>query len=99
MGRIGDSAFVQDLVRVVPETEGTTYIHDNAIKALNGIDEAGHEELFEAIKERITNEIDILALLEHPLTLGHSTLPCSSGGRKESIFWNHLATASKESGT
>jgi len=66
MGRIGDPAFVPELVRVVRVTEGVSYIHEDAIRALNGIDSRGHEELLHAIHEgKITDDIDILGLLEH----------------------------------
>ena len=66
MGRIGDPAFVPDLIRVLRDTEGVSYIHEDAIRALNGIDPEGHEELFRVIREgKITDDIDILGLLEH----------------------------------
>jgi len=66
MGRIGDPAFVPDLVRVVRDTEGVSFIHEDAIRALNGIDPEGHEELLRVIREgKITDGIDILGLLEH----------------------------------
>ena len=66
MGQIGDSAFVPDLVRVVRETDGISYIHEDAIRALNGIDPEGHEELLDFLQEgKITDSIDILGLLEH----------------------------------
>ena len=66
MGRIGDPAFVPNLVRVVRDTEGVSFIHEDAIRALNGIDPEGHEELLRVIREgKITDDIDILGLLEH----------------------------------
>lgn len=66
MGRIGDPAFVPDLIRVVRDTEGVSYIHEDAIRALNGIDPEGHEELLRFLEEgEITDDIDILGLLEH----------------------------------
>ncbi len=66
MGRIGDSAFVPDLVRVLRHSDSLSYIHEDAIRALNGIDESGHEEIFSAIqREYVSNEISVLALLEH----------------------------------
>lgn len=66
MGQIGDSAFVPELVRVVRETEGISYIHEDAIRALNGIDPDGHEELLRFLQEgEITDSIDLLGLLEH----------------------------------
>jgi hypothetical protein len=66
MGRIGNPAFVPDLVRVVRDTEGTSFIHEDAIRALNGIDPEGHEELLRVLHEgKITDDIDIPGLLEH----------------------------------
>ena len=66
MGRIGDCAFVPDLVRVLSITDSLSYIHGDAIRALNGIDESGHEEILNAIQsENVDNEISVLALLEH----------------------------------
>ena len=66
MGRIGDSAFVPDLVRVLNRSDSLSYIHGDAIRALNGIDESGHEEILNAIRsENVSDEISVLALLEH----------------------------------
>jgi len=66
MGRIGDSAFVPDLLRVLRYSDSLSYIHEDAIRALNGIDDSGHEETFNAIQsEHVNNEISVLALLEH----------------------------------
>jgi HEAT repeat protein len=44
MGRIGDSALVPDLLRILNHSDSLSYIHEDAIRALNGIDESGHEE-------------------------------------------------------
>ena len=66
MGRIGDGAFIRDLIRAVRETDGLSFVHEDAIRALSGIDDSGHEELLNAIiEEKFTNESDVLALLEH----------------------------------
>ncbi len=66
MGRIGDSAFVPDLLRVLGISNTLSYIHGDAIQALNGIDESGHKDVFNAINSgRVNNEISVLALLEH----------------------------------
>ncbi|MGA2403633.1 MAG: hypothetical protein ABSG91_18320, partial [Syntrophobacteraceae bacterium] len=50
MGRIGDSTFVPDLVQVLSRSDSLSYIHEDAILALNGIDESGHEEILNAIQ-------------------------------------------------
>ena len=66
MGKIGDPRFVSDLVRIVQVTEGLSYIHEDAIRSLNAIDKAGHEELLSVLKAgKISDEIDKIALLEH----------------------------------
>jgi hypothetical protein len=43
MGRIGDGAFIPDLVRVVRDADDLSYIYSDAIRALNGTDESAHE--------------------------------------------------------
>lgn len=66
MGQIGDPRFVSDLVRIVQVTEGISYIHEDAVRSLNAIDKAGHEELLSVLKAgKIIDEIDKNALLEH----------------------------------
>ncbi|MGA2403726.1 MAG: SEC-C metal-binding domain-containing protein, partial [Syntrophobacteraceae bacterium] len=54
------------LVQVLSRSDSLSYIHEDAILALNGIDESGHEEILNAIQsEQVNNEISVLALLEH----------------------------------
>lgn len=66
MGQIGDISFVPDLIRVVRDTDGLSYIHEDAIRALNGIDEVAHESLLSAIQDgELTNPWDNFSLLEH----------------------------------
>lgn len=66
MGRIGHDAFVPDLIRVVHDTDGLSFIHSDAVKALNGINESAHESLLSAIKNgELTDALDIFPLLEH----------------------------------
>ncbi len=66
MGRIGDAAFVPDLIRVVRDTEGVSFIHEDAVRALNGIDSKGHEGLLHALHEgKVTDDIEHPGLLEH----------------------------------
>ncbi len=66
MGRIGGHFFVPDLIRVVRESDGLSYIHADAIEALTGMDESGHESLFVAIQDgELTDDWDIFPLLEH----------------------------------
>jgi len=66
MGRIGRHAFVPELIRVVRETDSLSYIHEDAIDALNGMDESAHERLLIAIQGgELTDAGDIFPLLEH----------------------------------
>jgi len=66
MGKIGHIAFIPDLIRVVLESDGLDFIHGDAIDALHGIEEPGHEEILSAIAEGdIKDPLDVSTLLEH----------------------------------
>lgn len=66
MGQIGDNSFVPDLIRVIRDTEGMAYIHEAAIRSLNGMDESTHKSLLSAIQDgELTDAWDIFPLLEH----------------------------------
>lgn len=66
MGRIGDDAFVPDLVRVVRESDSLSYIREDAIRALNGMDESAHKSLLSVIQDgELTDAWDVFVLLEH----------------------------------
>ncbi len=66
MGRIGDDAFVPDLIRVVRDSDGLSYINADATRALNGMDESAHESILSAVQDRdLTDAWDIFPLLEH----------------------------------
>jgi HEAT repeat protein len=81
MGKIGDKAFVPDLIRVLRDTDPLAYIYSDAITALHGIEEAGHEHIFSAIhKKELTSASTITALLEH--------LPYSESFDIEYSLWN-----------
>ena len=65
MGKIGDKAFVPDLIRVVRDTDPLDHIYSDAITALHGIEETGHEHIFSAIHNKeLTSASTITALLE-----------------------------------
>jgi len=65
MGQLGDDAFAPELIRVVRDADGLSYIHADAVRALNGIDESAHESLLSAIqKGELTDHWDIFPLLE-----------------------------------
>ena len=67
MGKIGDKAFVPDLIRVLGETDALNFIYSDAITALNGIEEAGHELIFSAIHNKeLTSASAITALIGTP---------------------------------
>ena len=66
MGRIGDNAFVPDLIRVIRHADGLSYIHADAVRAINGMDESVDESLLTAIQNgELTDAWDIFPLLEH----------------------------------
>ena len=65
-GQLGDDAFAPELLRVVRDADGLSYIHADAVRALNGIDESAHESLLSAIQNgELTDAWDIFPLLEH----------------------------------
>jgi len=66
MGRIGDISSVPDLIRVIRDIDGLSYIHDDAIRALSGMDDSAHESILSAIQNgELTDAWDIFPLLEH----------------------------------
>ena len=65
-GGFGEHGFVPELVRVVRDADGLSYIHADAVRALNGMDESAHETLLSAIQNgELTDAWDIFPLLEH----------------------------------
>lgn len=81
MGRIGSDRFVPDLLRVVRDSDGLSYIHEDAIDALRGVDESGHGQILSAIQdEELTDDLDVFALLEH--------LPYSASFDLTQLWWN-----------
>jgi hypothetical protein len=66
MGQIGSKAFIPDLVRVIADSDPLDYIHDDALKALYGIEDSGHPAIFSAIRNgEITDAFNMITLLEH----------------------------------
>jgi len=68
MGRIGDKAFVSDLIRVLDDTaeDPLADIHENALVSLRGMDESAHESIISAIEnEELTDALDIISVIEH----------------------------------
>jgi hypothetical protein len=65
MGRIANDAFVPDLLRVLRDSDGLSYIHADAITALSGMDESAHRSILSAIQDgELTDAWDVFALLE-----------------------------------
>ena len=66
MGRIGAGDFVADLVRVFRDADFLDFVYEDAISALHGIEESGHEAIFSAIRNHdIPDTSTIFSLLEH----------------------------------
>ncbi len=65
MGRIGDNAFVPDLLYVLRTSDSLDYIHDEALQAASGLDESADEPLFLAIKNREIGDWASFAILEY----------------------------------
>ena len=65
MGRIGEASFVPDLINIVCEADGLSFVHGNAVTALRGIDPAGHRYILDSIKnEKVADRLDAFVLLE-----------------------------------
>ena len=65
MGQIGDASFVPDLINIVCEADGLSFVHENAVKALRRIDPAGHRPIFESIQSgTVADPLDAFVLLE-----------------------------------
>jgi hypothetical protein len=64
--QIGSEAFATDLIQVLNEADGLSYINQDATDALIGIEEAAHETILAAIQNgELTDAWDIFPLLEH----------------------------------
>jgi HEAT repeat protein len=65
MGRIGSKAFVPDLIRVLRDTDSLDYICDDALTAINTLEETADESLLTAIKNGELEDWASFAILEH----------------------------------
>jgi len=66
MGRIGHDEFIPDLIRVLGKTDGLSYIHQDAVEALQGMEYSSHMTILSSIeKGELTDPWDIFPLLEH----------------------------------
>jgi len=65
MGQIGHQNFLSNLVRVFKDSDSLQYIHDDARKALNAIDESAHEALISIICNNELDDWDSFTLLEN----------------------------------
>jgi len=54
-----------DLINIVCEADGLSFVHGNAVTALRGIDPAGHRYILDSItNEKVADRLDAFALLE-----------------------------------
>ena len=65
MGQIGDNDFIPDLIRVLQDSDSLDFIHDEALRAINALDESADERILGAIKNREIGDWERFALLEH----------------------------------
>lgn len=67
MGRIGTPAFLPRLLRVLNETDGLSYIHDEALSAIKGIaDDEGDKLILDTVKNgEVGDSISTMSLLRH----------------------------------
>jgi len=65
MGRIGDKAFVPDLIYVLCNSDSLDYIYSDALFAINALDESSDEMIFNAIKGHELGDWESFPVLEH----------------------------------
>ena len=65
MGRIGNNAFVPDLIHVLRKSDSLDYIYSDAIKAMNALDESADENILSAIKNDEFDDWASFSILEY----------------------------------
>jgi len=65
MGRIGNEAFVPDLIHVLRNSDSLDYIHSDAIRAMNALEESVDEYILAAIKNKELGDWESFPLLEY----------------------------------
>jgi HEAT repeat protein len=65
MGQIGSQAFVPELIHVLRKSDSMDYIHSDAIRAMNALEESADEPILAAIKSRELGDWESFPLLEY----------------------------------
>lgn len=65
MGMIGSKEFVPDLIRVLCKADSLDYIFNDALRAINILDESAEESIYTAVKNAELDDWDGFAVLEH----------------------------------
>ncbi|MDM8536239.1 SEC-C metal-binding domain-containing protein [Desulfobacterales bacterium HSG17] len=65
MGQMGNMEFVPDLIRVINNADSMSYIHGDAITAINALDESADEMILNAVKNQKIDEWAIFSILEY----------------------------------
>jgi len=65
MGRIGNAAFVPDLIHVLRNSDSLDYIYSDAISAMNALEESADELILAAIKSEELGDWESFPLLEY----------------------------------
>jgi hypothetical protein len=65
MGRIGNKEFVPDLMHVLRNSDSMDYIYDDAIRAMNALDESADEILLAAIENKELDDWECFPILEY----------------------------------
>lgn len=65
MGQIGSDEFVPDLMRVLRSADSEDYIHGDAIRAMNALDESADEIILAAVKNKELGDWESFPVLEY----------------------------------
>jgi hypothetical protein len=65
MGRIGHKEFVPNLIHVLSNSDSMDYIYNDAIRAVNALDESADEILLAAIKNKKIDDWQSFSILEY----------------------------------
>jgi hypothetical protein len=65
MGRIGNKAFVPNLIHVLRNSDSMDYIYSDAIRAMNALDDSADENILAAIKNKELDDWASFSILEY----------------------------------
>jgi hypothetical protein len=65
MGRIGNEEFVSDLIHVLCNSDSMDYVYDDAIRAMNALEESADEIILVAIKNKELADWESFPILEY----------------------------------